>query len=425
MSVLVEEARQAEAEGVDAGALVRPGRDWSSYYLAQRLSVTTLESLNDHVLQHVLYFCTEADLMRWEQASRFCRASTERAWQRLVRARWAVNTTRFRSRAYGGSTWRRAYRAMAGRHRLPRGRHTQKHNLVFAHGRGGGVEGWVTLHHREDCRLPRRIAGVGFGAAPPEGDAAEEGPADGVRLLELRLVLQNLNHASVDVFVGAASLQLLTEGGLTASLRQVGAHVEDLKALHPVVRRVHPDLRGAAGAGGNAGGAGAGNGANTEGVVTGIGANTGANAANANVAFPRMLAYNGLCRKDLRSAAQRRRHGECRGRDDVALVPDLDAMDATGAGTPVSARRVRLVNPMHFAVVALVFQLPTGFVYETDALTRARRLRIPAVVTSGVDGCRRALTVTVDFKNEEFLYRHYKHLPGGFLVLQTAESGDL
>uniref|UniRef100_A0A7R9U8F7 Uncharacterized protein n=1 Tax=Pinguiococcus pyrenoidosus TaxID=172671 RepID=A0A7R9U8F7_9STRA len=340
-----------------------------------------------------MYFCTAEDLLRFEMASRFCKTITEVAWRRLVRKRWLLNVDRMAPRVFGGATWKRAYKALCGRQRMPRGRHSQKHNLAFAHGLHDGVETWTTLHHREDCRLPQRLSAARGEREADGSRSAVHEAADGARFFEIRVVVQNLRNASVEVLAGCAGLQLITEHGLKATLRQVGANLDSLKALHPAMCAL-PEH---------------------------VGAEADASLGEPFHAFPQLVAYNGRALEEL-SSCYRGAFSYKIGPGETERIPAVDEVDHSTTGTPVSARRVRLINPMHFAVIGMAFAVPASFVYETDVLVRAYSLHIPAIITDALTGKQRAVTLSCRFKGEEHLWKHYKYLPGGFLVLETGSS---
>lgn len=170
--------------------------------------------LDEHVLLLILDYCAPEDLRCWTRTSRECRdhRATERAWRNTVQRRWRVQSFKFSPRVFGGENWRMAYEAMEGRRRMPRGRFTQKHNIAFAHGARRGLEAWVTLKHREDCMLRElRVSGERR-----------------IKAVELRLAVQNVGFAHVEVLVGCGVLHTLNEGGTYTRLRQLGARPQDL-----------------------------------------------------------------------------------------------------------------------------------------------------------------------------------------------------
>jgi hypothetical protein len=86
-----------------------------------------------------------------------------------------------------------AYRLMTWKHRVPRGIYTEKHNIVFAEGKGVGCECWILLAHRTSTRL-RHIDGVN-------------------NSIELRICIQNITHKVLSVPLNGPSFEILCRTG--------------------------------------------------------------------------------------------------------------------------------------------------------------------------------------------------------------------
>ncbi|RHY87703.1 hypothetical protein DYB37_006405 [Aphanomyces astaci] len=145
---------------------------------AAATDVQNLVHMSDELILLVFSFLTPASILKTRQLSKaWAVVSTmDRIWQPFCVARWRMQPRLLRLTRYGVHSYLGLYRHLQLAGQKPHGVYTTPDKLSWGHSRRHGVESWLTLGHRSDCKTVR-VAGRSF--------------------VQLRVVVQNLSPSVV------------------------------------------------------------------------------------------------------------------------------------------------------------------------------------------------------------------------------------
>ncbi|RHY94584.1 hypothetical protein DYB31_007907 [Aphanomyces astaci] len=173
---------------------------------AAATDVQNLVHMSDELILLVFSFLTPASILKTRQLSKaWAVVSTmDRIWQPFCVARWRMQPRLLRLTRYGVHSYLGLYRHLQLAGQKPHGVYTTPDKLSWGHSRRHGVESWLTLGHRSDCKTVR-VAGRSF--------------------VQLRVVVQNLSPSVVLV-----------------NLTDINVHFKNGPVVHDVAATTPPIL---------------------------------------------------------------------------------------------------------------------------------------------------------------------------------------
>uniref|UniRef100_A0A7S4IK14 F-box domain-containing protein n=1 Tax=Odontella aurita TaxID=265563 RepID=A0A7S4IK14_9STRA len=352
-----------------------------------------------------------------------CLASDDTTWLHIVRQRFNLGSSfrlgPLRPKSYGGTNWKAAYRSMALCNRMPRTRFASKSKVIFAKGGGGRgstasnlpfdgvsfikprtksdadfVSLWVMLGHTCNCSVRSTQEGT---------EAFGNNDAGGSKFVELHLGMQNVRSGfgTVDLDVSTASVEMVgVYGGIHGSL-------------------TNEILRG-------------------------------------GLRKPKVL-HRSIGSTTLFAEYRRRNSSMSRSDEDGRSTCNGFSYSSERDGNYLSKPYGLTLKPLEFVVVSVHVPCPNDMTNETDFLTRALRVHVPARLRTkserisaaenfiddpiqsdvncgeikkasetheeGQSALAYAAAVTLtslacaSFISEQDVWKHYTELPGGCLTL--------
>ena len=307
-------------------------------------------------------------------------AADDITWLSLVAGRFNIATSRStadagppRSKSYGGSTWKSAYRSMSISKRLPKCRQMPRKNVVLAKGANlnscSSVNMWVMLNHTDDCNtrlVPREREGSSMDAEVGDESSRSGDETPRERYVELRVCIQNTRSGFRTVHVDIENVTVSIVG-------MRGINVAGIQQPR-IVHKSSDDKKAAA-------------------------------ACSSS----KRTRYNAARRRSAR-------------RSYLLINSDTDETSSSDEISSPIARYVTL-KPFEFVVFSARVPCTQDMRYETDFLARARCIDVPVSWTS-TDPTTSRTTVAKNFDScyaefiSEFeIWEHYMELPGSCLTL--------
>ena len=308
-------------------------------------------------------------------------AADDKTWLSLVGKRFNIATNRStsaglpRSKSYGGSTWKAAYRSMALAKRLPKCRQMPRKNVVFCKGSNvnscPSVNMWVMMNHTDDCNtreVPREREITNMNNENPDDSSSTSSSSDDdtprERYVELRICVQNIRS-------GFRTVQVDIENTTVSIVGMRGISVTGVQQPR-IVYKSSEDKKAAEASGSS---------------------------------------------KRTRYNASRRRSA----RRSYLLINSDDDETPSDEVSPPIARHATL-KPFEFVVFTARVPCTFEMRYETDFLSRARSVDVPVSWTPAKPNSSNALTKDFDSCYSEFIsefeiWEHYMELPGNCLTL--------
>ena len=325
-------------------------------------------------------------LIRTSKSSNIARmAADDTTWLSLVAGRFNIATSRStsaagppRSKSYGGSTWKAAYRSMSISKRLPKCRQMPRKNVVLAKGANvnscPSVNMWVMLNHTDDCNtrlVPREREGSSMDTEGGDESSSSGDETPRERYVELRVCIQNTRSGfrTVHVDIENATVSIVGMRGISV------AGVQQPRIIH----KSSDDKKA---------------------------------AAAAACSSSKRTRYNAARRRSARRSY---------------LLINSDA-DETSSSDEISSPIARYVTlkPFEFVVFTARVSCTQDMRFETDFLSRARCVDVPVSWTSTdattSSSTRSSLAKNFDscyakFISEFEIWEHYMELPGSCLTL--------
>ena len=320
-------------------------------------------------------------LIRTSKSSAIARmAADDKTWLSLVGKRFNIATNRStstdppRSKSYGGSTWKAAYRSMSLAKRLPKCRQMPRKNVVFCKGSNvnscPSVNMWVMMNHTDDCntrQVPRERENINMDNENQDDSSSSTSSSDDetprARYVELRICVQNIRS-------GFRTVQVDIENITVSIVGMRGISVVGIQQPR-IVHKSSDDKKNAAASGSS---------------------------------------------KRTRYNASRRRSA----RRSYLLINGDDDKSPSDEVSPSIARYATL-KPFEFVVFTARVPCTFDMRYETDFLSRARCVDVPVSWTSTAPNTN-TLTKNFDSCYSEFIsefeiWEHYMELPGNCLTL--------
>ena len=311
-------------------------------------------------------------------------AADDKTWLSLVGRRFNIATNRStsagppRSKSYGGSTWKAAYRSMSLAKRLPKCRQMPRKNVVFCKGSNvnscPSVNMWVMMNHTDDCntrQVPREREisdtmenneNEDESSSIASSSSDDETPRD--RYVELRICVQNVRSGfrTVQVDIKNTTVSIVGMRGMSV----VG--IQEPRIVH----KSGDDKKTAEASGSS-----------------------------------KRTRYNSSRRRSVR-------------RSYLLINSDDDETLSEKNSFPTVTRYVTL-KPFEFIVFTARVPCTIDMRYETDFLSRARCVDVPVSWTSNKPNAN-TLTRNFDSCYSEFIsefeiWEHYMELPGNCLTL--------
>ena len=313
-------------------------------------------------------------------------AADDKTWLSLVGRRFNIATNRSssagppRSKSYGGSTWKAAYRSMSLAKRLPKCRQMPRKNVVFC--KGGNVNCcpsvnmWVMMNHTDDCntrQVPRESESADSMDNNETGDddsasiaasSSSEDETPRERYVELRVCVQNIR-------TGFRTVQVDIENTTVSIAGMRGLSVVGIQQPR-IVHKSSDDKKSAEASGPS-----------------------------------KRTRYNSSRRRSAR-------------RSYLLINGDEDQTSSDKDSLPPIARYATL-KPFEFVVFTARVPCTLDMRYETDFLSRARCVDVPVSWTSTKPNTN-SLARNFDscysgFISEFEIWEHYMELPGNCLTL--------
>ncbi|CAK4067618.1 unnamed protein product [Aphanomyces euteiches] len=149
--------------------------------------------MSEELIVMVFSYLTPAAIVKTRELSKaWAVVSTmDRIWKPLCVTRWQLFQPRLlRLTRYGVHSYTGLYRHLDGAKQKPNGAYSNQDKLTWGHARHDGVEAWLTLGHRSDCRTIR---------------------VHSKSYIQLRVVVQNLSAPVV--WVDMAAIQVHFKNG--------------------------------------------------------------------------------------------------------------------------------------------------------------------------------------------------------------------
>ncbi|KDO23988.1 hypothetical protein SPRG_10685 [Saprolegnia parasitica CBS 223.65] len=151
-----------------------------------------LVNMSEELILLVFGYLTPASILTTMQLSKewrdICRS--DRLWLPLVRRRWQLPPRMIKLHRYGVHSYLGLYRHLQISEQKPYGLYSTADKPTWGHSYNGGVETWLTLGHRADCKTL---------------------PIGAKTYVQLRVVIQNLS--SSHVHIDAAAIQVHYKDG--------------------------------------------------------------------------------------------------------------------------------------------------------------------------------------------------------------------
>ena len=311
-------------------------------------------------------------LIRTSKASTIAQmAADDETWLSLVGRRFNIATKRStsagppRSKSYGGSTWKAAYRSMSLAKRLPKCRQMPRKNVVLCKGGNPSVNMWVMLNHTDDCNtrlvpLDREITNMESVDGGESSSNDNDNEITRERFVELRICVQNVRSGfrTVHVDIENATVSIVGMRGVSV-----------VSVQQPRVD--HKSRKAAAGRGSS-----------------------------------KRTRYNDTGRRSVRRSC---------------LMINGDDVAATSEKTPSPIAHYAALKPFEFVVFTARVPCTQDMRYETDFLSRARCVDVPISWTSTNPTTSTAVKNSdpcyAEFISEFEIWEHYMELPGNCLTL--------
>ncbi|TMW68473.1 hypothetical protein Poli38472_005941 [Pythium oligandrum] len=142
--------------------------------------VSPLGWISEDVIEGVTEFLTPDDVRHVMQVNEYWKGICMRdsVWLRFCLMRWKLESPRELLRICGTDDFEELYGYLERNGMVPRGKYTQKNQLIWGRNRQEGADVWITIAHRSDCRLLSSRSST---------------------YIQLRLVVQNLQHKPLTV----------------------------------------------------------------------------------------------------------------------------------------------------------------------------------------------------------------------------------
>ncbi|ETV99088.1 hypothetical protein, variant 1 [Aphanomyces invadans] len=177
------------------------------------MDVQALVHMSDELIVLVFSFLTPASILKARQLSKaWAVVSTmDRIWLPYCMARWRMPPRLLRLTRHGVHSYVGLYRHLQVAGQKPHGAYTMPDKLTWGHSRRDGVESWLTVGHRSDCKTIR---------------------AAGTNFIQLRVVVQNLSPGVV--LVALADINVHFKNGPVVSVVRSAIEIcTDRRAGHP------------------------------------------------------------------------------------------------------------------------------------------------------------------------------------------------
>ncbi|KAF0720683.1 Aste57867_108 [Aphanomyces stellatus] len=119
--------------------------------------VAVLVHMSEDLILHVFSYLTPASILKTRQLSKaWAVVSTmDCIWQPFCQQRWRLPPRLMKLTRHGVHSYLGLYCHLQGVAQTPLGTYTTHDKLTWGHSRHHGVETWLTLGHRSDCKLVR------------------------------------------------------------------------------------------------------------------------------------------------------------------------------------------------------------------------------------------------------------------------------